>query len=154
MDNYRIKHKILCYLYNKITYTNNDIPQLTSTKSSLKEISKGIKIPYHIVYLAHHGLPDTQAKCILDNNINEHYMVMMEEGMDAVIGEYWLKEGIKNKNEIIYTRTKWLVPFLALLATFYTLTIATCNKSGTQDLSKRIELLEKELIELKEKKNK
>ncbi len=58
---FKIRHEILVYLFNKLTYNKYDAPELKSTITSLKDVAKGINRDYELVYMQHHMLPEEQA---------------------------------------------------------------------------------------------
>ena len=144
---YKIRQKIIDNLYNKITYSDIDVPKLTATKTELKVLAEEINVPYKELFDAHHGIPDTQARCVSDDG--KHSIVLAFEGVDASISKYWLREGQKESNEMVYDKVKWLVPIIALIITAGSLSYTICTITETRQ---EIEEVKEELSALKAQK--
>ena len=142
---YIIRHKILKCLYDKIEYDENHVPHLGKTKTSLNDIAFEINEEISDVILYHHGIPDNQAVCDTSSKTS-HQMILQRDGIDCVIDEYWLSLGEKDLNERIYDKTKWFVPLFALSVTGATLMYNIIN---VQKIKNKVELLEKEIRQLK-----
>ncbi len=137
---YQIRHEILSYLYNKIQYNDIDAPQLSSTVSTLDEIAKGIGCEYDEFFRQHHAVNHGEhAKCITYHG--EHCMMLCKEGISAVLDEYWLREGIKERNERIYDKTKWVVPVISAVIAIISASAAIYTILVTQD---KLSLMQRE----------
>jgi len=153
---YQIRHNILAYLFSKMTLNSNHVPNLRATLSTLEEIAKGIGCTIEEVIKYHHGIPDSQAKCGFEGN-NTHMMYLNRSGIDAVIDEYWLREGQKEINEKIYDKTKWSIPVISVLVTFaslaYTIYTVSKTKEKVSDLEVKLGKMQTQINEQRGNKN-
>lgn len=146
---YKIRHAILVHLFNKMSYDKLNMPCLKTSRSSLDEIARMTGYNYDEVWTAHHGIPEDLAFCTCEVK-NEHCMELAIDGIAAAIDNYWIRQGEIELNERIYDKTKWIAPIATLIIAIASLIYTILSISHTQ---KKLILLEKEILQLKQQKN-
>jgi hypothetical protein len=123
--------------------SETDAPILSTSWSSLIELSEKTGYKYQKILDYHHAIPDKHAICVHKENV--HGMMLQRDGFEIAIDEYWLREGQKELNERIYDKTKWLIPVIALIITVGSLYYSISSVIDTQN---KVSQQQKQVIEM------
>ncbi len=137
---YKLRHLILEYLYKRteerMSRIINPAHKIDLDKSnvSYEDVCSGLGVTEDEFYKAHvamHYAEHNQLLCTTKER--EAYVGLLEPGLAAYMDEYWLKQGRKELNERLYDKTKWIIPFLALIATVGSIVYSATKVQGMQE---------------------
>ena len=140
---FKIRHRILNTLFNKLKYNDVHFFNLADSATSVEELALTLKLTVEEILTSHHGLTK-HINCNCKSG--QHIISISTDGIDAYIDSYWLREGQKDLNERIYDRIKWTIPVIALIVTIGSLTYSAYK---TEKALKKVDKLQRDFDSLK-----
>ena len=140
---YKTRHLILSTLFGKLKYNDIHSFNLHDSATSVEQLATELNTTVEEILKAHHGLTKhIECDCLS----GKHIITLNDDGIDAFIDEYWIREGQKDLNDKFYDRIKWIAPIAALIVT---ITALGYNAYKTDSALKKVSLLEIEIGRIK-----
>ncbi len=135
-ESYKIRHKILAYLYED-QYKNKDCDKRIGSI----EISEKTKIPIDKIHKYHEILmKDDEIDCIEKDG--QHSMKIMSLGRYAYLEEKYIKNGWTDLWDYWFQPLKVIVPLIALIVSSYAIWYNSTLSDKIKKIANKVEKLE------------
>ncbi len=125
---YKVRHRILRHLYNKIESQPIHKTDLNESKSVVEDIAGVLKIsPRELKkwHMSFHDFPEKNGHVLCFSENGCYMMGNTESGIIAYLDDFWLREGRKDLNDKIYNVSKWVFPILTFIISVLAILVST-----------------------------